>query len=420
MSGYFYERLNTGTHDPLFAKALVFKQGEESCALVFCDLIGIAREVSDKARKEASEQTKIPAKNILIAATHSHTGPLYFGALRDYFHEQAVEKHGSDPAEKVDYPAQLVERIVAAIVEAHKNLAPAALNPASGAARGISFNRRFHMKDGSVRFNPGRKNPDIVRAAGPIDPEVSFVEVHQPGGKRLALLTVFALHLDTVSGTEYSGDYPHYLAQDFDGAVSLFGAGTCGDINHIDVTKDTQPAGQAMAKYLGERLVGAADEAIQRPPAAVPASLAARSSLVPCPLQKYSAEQVARARANMSKIGGKELTFLEQVETYKIVALQSLPKDKLPLEVQVFRLTNDVAIVGLPGEVFVELGLAIKAVSPFKQTIVIELANDAPGYIPTKKAFAEGSYETVNSRIAPGGGELLVEEAIKLLKALKP
>ena len=74
--------------------------------------------------------------------------------------------------------------------------------------------------------------------------------------------------------------------------------------------------------------------------------------------------------------------------------------------------------MGLPGEVFVDLGLAIKRASPFKTTLVIELCQDAPGYIPTKKAFAEGSYETVNSRVAPGGGEKMVETAIRLLKEL--
>ena len=88
--------------------------------------------------------------------------------------------------------------------------------------------------------------------------------------------------------------------------------------------------------------------------------------------------------------------------------------------VQVFRLSRGLAVVGLPGEVFVDLGLAIKRASPFPTTLVIELCQDAPGYIPTEKAFAEGSYETVNSRIAPGGGEMMVEAAVRLLKTLCP
>ena len=80
MSGYFRERLNTGSHDPLQAKALFLRQGDEQAALVFCDLIGIAREVSGRACALAAKKTGIPAANILIAATHSHTGPLYMGA----------------------------------------------------------------------------------------------------------------------------------------------------------------------------------------------------------------------------------------------------------------------------------------------------------------------------------------------------
>jgi neutral ceramidase len=76
-------------------------------------------------------------------------------------------------------------------------------------------------------------------------------------------------------------------------------------------------------------------------------------------------------------------------------------------------------MVGLPGEVFVELGLAIKKASPFETTMVIELANSCPAYIPTRKAFEEGDYEVVNSRVAPGGGEMLVETAVKMLQGLK-
>jgi hypothetical protein len=122
----------------------------------------------------------------------------------------------------------------------------------------------------------------------------------------------------------------------------------------------------------------------------------------------------------MVKAESGDVPFLERVKATKIVDLQSRKGDTLPLEVQVIRLSDDVALVALPGEVFVDLGLAIKKQSPFKTTMVIELANDVPSYIPTKKAFAEGSYETVNSRVAPGGGEMMVEAAVRLLGQLKP
>jgi hypothetical protein len=422
MAGYFRERLNTGTHDPLLAKALVLHQGDQQAALVFCDLVGISRDVSERARKLAAKKTGIPAASILIAATHSHTGPLYAGALREYFHEQAIAAKGTDPHERVDYPTVLAEKIAEAIDRAHRSVQPVALSAGMARQEGLSFNRRFHMKDGTVVFNPGKLNPNIIRSAGPLDPDVGLLRL-RASDKHLALLTVFALHLDTVGGTEYSADFPFYLERKLrpvlgEGGVSLFGAGTCGDINHIDVTKREPQSGQTEAERIGSALAETLRSALpmlrpQRSP-----HLAVRRDIVQAPLQKYGAEAIAQARKDMAKIGTRDLPFLRQVETCKIVSLQMLPKETLPMEVQTFRLSDEVAIVGLPGEIFVELGLAIKKASPFPVTVVVELCNDAPGYVPTVKAFKEGSYETVNSRIQPGGGEKLVETATRLLREL--
>jgi putative membrane-bound dehydrogenase-like protein len=422
MAGYFRERFNTGTHDPLQAKALVLRQGEEQAALVFCDLVGISRDVSDRARKLAAKKTGIPSANILIAATHSHTGPLYMGALRKYFHEQVVAAKGSDPHEKIDYPAALVEKIADAIAKAHKSAKAVALSAGVERQEGLSFNRRFHMKDGTVQFNPGKRNPNIVRPVGPIDPDVGLLRL-RAGDKDLALMSVFALHLDTVGGTEYSADYPFYLERRLRpvlGAegVSLFGAGTCGDINHIDVSKAEPQSGHVETGRIGTTLGDTIRAALPKLRPQNSPRLAVRRTIVHAPLQKYSAEAIAQARNDMAKIGARDLPFLKQVEAYKISSLQMLPGDTLPMEVQVFRLSKDVAIVGLPGEIFVELGLAIKKASPFPITLVVELCNDAPGYVPTRKAFKEGSYETVNSRIQAGGGEKLVEAATRLLKEL--
>jgi hypothetical protein len=422
MSGYFYERLNTGTHDPLQAKALVLRQGEEQAALVFCDLIGISRDVSGRARALAAKKTGIPVEHILIAATHSHTGPLYMGALRNYFHEQAVAARGEDPHEKIDYPSALVEKLAEAIARAKESARPVNLRAGMARQEGLSFNRRFHMKNGSVQFNPGKLNPNIVRPAGPIDPDVGLLRFLS-GDKDLALLTVFALHLDTVGGTEYSADFPFYLDRNLRTAlgsdgVSLFGTGTCGDINHIDVSTKAPQTGQPEAARIGKTLAETVQAALPKLRDARSPRLAVRQAVVNAPLQKYDTEAIAQAKKDLPKIGKRELPFLREVEAYKIVSLQLLPGESLPMEVQVFRLSDEAAVVGLPGEIFVELGMAIKKASPFPVTLVIELCNDAPGYVPTVKAFKEGSYETVNSRVRPGGGEKLVDAATRLFKEL--
>ena len=419
MSGYFRERLSTGTSNPLMAKAVVFRQGDERAAIVTCDIIGLSLDVSSRARRQASRQTGIPAENILISATHSHTGPLYFGALRKHFHDLAVAKGGSDPYEKVDYASELVDKIARVIKQADAAIEPARLEAGSAEQQGLSFNRRFFMKNGTVRFNPGVLNPDIVRAAGPIDSEVPIVFLHGKGVGPSAALVNFALHLDTVGGTKYAADYPFYLEQSLrnrygDKFVLFFGTGTCGDINHIDVTKKQRLKTDYIGKTLAETVKAKAEylRNVTEP------SLAVRSEIVHAPLQRYGPQKVAWARENIRKVGTSELSFLKQVEAYKILAVEMRRGETIPLEVQVFRLARGLAVVGLPGEVFVDLGLAIKRASPFPTTLVIELSQDAPGYIPTKKAFAEGSYETVNSRIAPGGGEMMAEAAVRLLKTL--
>ena len=425
MSGYFRERCSTGVHDPLQAKAMVLRQGPASAALVFCDLIGIAPEASRRARDLAETKTGIPAPNILVAAIHSHTGPLYFGSRREHLHQLALAERGKDPCETVDYGVLLAERVAQAVAEADAKARPVSLEGLTVAAPGLSFNRRFHMKGGGpVRFNPGKLNPNIIKPAGPIDPEIGFLLARDAAtGEALFSLSSFALHLDTVGGTEYSADYPCYLARELRGEfgedfVSLFGIGTCGDINHIDVSHDRRQKGHEEAERIGNALGGVIVGALPSLNSLGNNALALRSAIVDVPLRPCTPEEVATAQAAMVDVVNPKVPFLQRVETNRIVGQASRGGSAIPMEVQVFRLSPGLAIVGLPGEIFVELGLAIKAASPFRTTLVIELANDAPAYIPTKKAFTEGSYETVNSYIASGGGEMLVEQAVALLREL--
>jgi hypothetical protein len=422
MAGYHAERLNTGTHDPLFAKALVFRQGDRKAALVFCDLVGVPRSVTEPARERAGAATGIPAANIAVAATHSHTGPLYFGIMRTRLHEQAVAAHGRDPHEEFDYPAFLVGRIAEAVEAGWKALAPVRLEAGTVPETRLAFNRRFHMKDGTVRFNPGVNNPDIVRSAGPIDPDVGILLLSPPrGGRPIAGLTVFALHLDTVGGTQYSADYPFYLEAALKeafgpGFVALFGAGTCGDINHIDVTRRERARADELGGRLAEDVLGARGRlaAVEGP------SLEVRRASVSCDVQRPSPEERAEARARADLVASGNLPFLERVKTAKVLDLAAhYPEASRAMEVQAFRLGPELAIVTLPGEIFVELGLSIKRRSPFATTLVVELANDCPNYVPTLKAFGEGSYEIVNSRLAPGSGEKLADAAVALLRELE-
>lgn len=437
LAGHFYEILSTGIHDSLWAKSMVLEQDGQKFAFVFCDLIGLTSQISDSARKIASEQTGIPVKNIMISAAHSHTGPLFYGFQHTYFHRHALRESGQDIHEKTDYPGFLVQQIIKAITLADHSLQPVDLQKSQAIESRLSFNRRYYMKEGPVLFNPGPLNPEILAPAGPIDSTVGILLMgSRKSGNYIGGLTVFAMHADCIGGTLISADYPFYLEQTLkskfgQGYISAFGLGTCGDINDIDVKKDQPIYSEENTKKIGEQLgKDVISNLALMKPVSHP-SLAMLSKKILLPLQIPSKEQIDSARELINKLykvrntgaylknaGGESGDFLNRVKMSKYLSLENR-KASVPVEVQAFRIDSNTVIVGLPGELFVELGLSIKKRSPFKNTIVMTVCNDKTSYIPTKKAYAEGSYEVTNSILKPGSGEMLVETALNLLNELK-
>lgn len=423
MAGYFNERFSTATHDPLKAKALVLRQGNEEVAMVFCDLIGLSLHVTKKARELASQRTGIPVSHIVMAATHSHTGPLFDDVRGDYFHQAALAKTGKDPHVTIDYPAFLTGQLAKVIVHAYKKLQPATLEAGIAQRPGLAFNRRYFMKDGTVRFNPGILNPDIVRPAGPTDPDVGMLIVKNQDGQAMGGLTVFAMHCDSIGGTQYSADYPYYIQQTLRSNfgpdyISAFGAGTCGNINHLDVSKKQSYSGFDVAGRNGDSIGQTVVQNLPNIKSVEHPSLACESHTLMVPFQTVTPDQVTSARAEMAHLDDPKTDFETRVKTVQILDLARHGRT-WPMEVQVFRLDNDTAMVCLPAEIFVEFGLAIKKASPFKRTFVISICNDRPAYVPTLEAFHQGGYEVWNSRVQPGGGEKLTDTAIRLLDELK-
>jgi hypothetical protein len=157
--------------------------------------------------------------------------------------------------------------------------------------------------------------------------------------------------------------------------------------------------------------------------------LSARSRILDIPLQSFTDEDLVWAtNVDNSQLSGKSeepderQQFLNSVKRRRILWLNE-QKEKgitsLPVEVQTFRISENTAIVTVPGELFVELGLTIKNHSPFENTFVVELANNSISYVPNKKAFAHGGYEVENSWLIPGGGEMMVAAAIDMLRELE-
>jgi hypothetical protein len=428
-AGGYREEISTGVHDPLYAKALVFEHGGQRAALVVCDLCSIGKEISDAARRKASERTGIPVANIVISATHTHGGPEYYGVLWEIWRDATLEKHGKDIHAPTDYVSRLVEGCAEAIVQADARKRPVTLDWGVAQLKGVAFNRRFLMKDGVTVMNPGKLNKNIVRAAGPVDEEFPMVLFRDAvSGRPLSSLSAFAIHVAVYGGGPFSADFPALLQDNLRATlgaefVSVFGEGTAGDTNHIDASSDRSQPWETETPRIGAAMSDAFLKAIPGMMRESRPSVAVRSVRVPIPLQEVTEEQVVRAREVLSLKLVPNPGFLVSVEAYRILWNQKMrQRDGASMldEVQAIRLGEDVAVVTLPHEIFVEHGMAIKKRSPFRNTLVISLANDVDFYVPTRKAFAEGGYEVCTSPMKPGGGEILVDAAVKLLQELKP
>ena len=244
-----------------------------------------------------------------------------------------------------------------------------------------------------VVFNPGVLNSNIVSPADPTDPDVGILVVK---GKKwqqaIGGLTIFAMHCDTIGGTQYSADYPYYIEQTLRTAftqsyISAFGAGTCGDINHIDVSKKQNYSGFDVSEHIGSTI---GDTIIRDLPNLKPLtqpSLDSRSETLTLPLQTVTPEEIEEAKSNMSNAGTiRTFDFTAKVQTVKVTGTSrdAVCHDLRPMEIQVFRLDADTAIV-LPARrnFLSSLAWPSKKPRPSSALSSFSICNDRPAYMPT-------------------------------------
>jgi neutral ceramidase len=415
MAGYYYERGAEKIHDDLFSKALVIEKDGKKIAIVSCDIISVSEDIVAEVRSLVQKSTGIPADNVMISATHAHTGPV--------IPKKDSRGQGSDLL--ASYIQKLPGLIAESIKQANDARKPAKLSFGLGHEESISFNRRFFMTDGTVGWNPGKLNPKIIKPAGPIDPEVFVLYAETDDGKPVSTYVNFALHLDNTGGMEISADLPYTLSSILgkikdQNMVTLFGQGCSGNINHINVKTEEAQSSFAEAARLGTVLSAEVIKTYTRMQPVDISTITVKKRIVNLPLAEFSVDDLPAARATVARYGKSDAApFLDFVYSFKIIELYNRKGKPIEAEIQVFAIGNDLAIVSLPGEVFTELGTYIRNRSPFARTIVVELTNGSIGYIPDRKAYIEGNYEPISARVAPGAGELLVENAIQMLNELK-
>ncbi|MGE5295518.1 MAG: neutral/alkaline non-lysosomal ceramidase N-terminal domain-containing protein [Solirubrobacterales bacterium] len=387
--------------DGLFAKAMVLSDGATTIAIVSTDLLYTPLEdITNPVRALVNKRTGIPEKNIMVCATHTHSGP-------EVFTRSKVPSEGRLDAGLIDqaYCNVLVSRIADSVQMAHQNLQDVRIGASLGSLPEVLFNRRPIAADGQARM--AFTVPEAVAATrrietgsdgrvhavftlppgeaplefGPIDPTVLALRVENANGQVVGSLIGLGCHpvcIYPFLSTTISADYPGVATravEQVEGGTSLFLLGLAG--NAVPLRRDVKPCEQ-----LGKALAGEALKRLQMTAASADVVLktATREVSLPC-----------KADA---------------------------PSPSLKTEIQVIML-GDACILGLPGEILVEVGLAIKDKAPTKNLFIATLANDVVGYVSLRDAYKQGGYEPTSATyLAEGAGEILVEQALSLIEEI--
>ncbi len=385
--------------DELFAKAIVLNDGTTTIAIVSADLLyAPLEEITGPVRARIREKTGIPTQNIMVCATHTHSGP-------EVFTRSKVPADGRLPASQIDqsYLQILVRKMADSVLIAHRNMQDVRIGATIGTLPEVHYNRRPITEDGRTKTmftipeaaaatrkveirSDGRTRAvftlppgETPLEFGAIDPAVAVLRMEDPNGCVLGSLIGLGCHPVCIYphlSTTVSADYPGVatkVVEQAEGGTSLFLLGLAG--NAVPLRRDVKPCEQ-----LGKALGG---EALRR-------------------LQTISTSGDVALKAATREV---TLPFKTDADP-----------DHITTEIQVLKL-GDTCILGLPGEVLVEVGLAIKDRAGVGNLLIATLANDAIGYVCHRQAYKEGGYEPGSgTHLAEGAGEILIEQALALIE----
>jgi len=390
--------------DELYGRALVLNDGANTLAIISVDLLyAPLEEITNPVRASVAERVGIPEQNVMVCATHTHSGP-------DIFTNAKLPLESRIAPEDIDqaYVHTVVGKLASAVQMAHSDMRDARIGAAKGELPEVLYNRRPKGADGQVQmaftlppeitatrrievgpdgrtrvtFTMPPEQADLT--FGPIDPTVYVLRVEDPNGRIVGSLFGFGCHPVSVypyRSTTISADYPARamrVVEQAEGGVSLFVLSLAG--NTVPIRRDLGPCEQ-----IGKALGAEALRRLQFVATTDDVTLAARRCSLALPSKDPGAP------------GPQEITT----------------------EIQVLRL-GDVYILGLPGEVLVEVGLAIKDKAGIDKLFVTSMTNDSIGYVCHAAAYAEGAYEPVRgTHLAPGAGEALITRALAVIGEMK-
>lgn len=400
--------------DPLYIRSVVF-ENEGLAVLLYFDLCAMREPVGAQIREETAKCLGCSPEDVFVACTHTHTGPNVSNAAGVY-----------DEA----YVERLCQLAVHTALLAKNDLHPAQMLFAKDTLPGLSFVRRYYMKDGTVQTNPTIRDPNIDRPASEADESIQLLRIVREGAREIALVN-FQCHADvikTVGGKmAISADFPAEVCRTLEDALPgldcIYCNGPCGDLNQTDRKNLPEGAsrwGRRYCQHMGRTIAGKilSMYTYAQPLEAGPVRCAQRR--IEIPVKKPTAEDIARSQqivdnAQQYRTGEmKDTTTL--YEAYMYLGLAKYPDDP-KTQVSVFRV-GQFALAGIPGEPFCEVGKRIRAQSPYELQFALCLTNGAEGYFPMMDAFSVNGYESRTTRFQPGVGELMADTAVALLQEL--
>lgn len=428
MRGFARAQVSTGVHDDLHSRSLVVEDRNGNTAvLMTVALCGMSEDYLERIREGVHAKTGIPSGNIVVSCTHTHSGP-NVGAGYDTINKEEVDASVAS----LKYRAFLVDRCVASAVHAWESRVPGRIAVSSTNVFELGRNRR--------RLLYGGLHPD---------PEVGIIKVEDANGKLLGVAFNYGCHPSGIDwhNTLFTEDWPYYAIREVkkgvgDGVWVAFYQAAEGDIG-VGYSAELSAVGVDMPVRTYEYSERKGKQMADAVLSALPGIAPSRDPLVRVAIDRFeyplrteypvTVEQAEREVADTKKrladiekipeLRNTRLCDSAKVDEFKAVqrlttARRFFSDEKRPatrsLEQMAVRI-GDAVFVTFPGELFSEIGLAIKDRSPLRKTYVIGLTCGPGGYLPSAKEFLEGDYEVNGSAYSPLTEKVCVESSLSLI-----
>ena len=428
LRGYFHQRLTEGVLDDLEVNTVAVSKDGNTVLLIALDCEACTTDYCYLAREAVAKATGLPQHAIYLHSTHTHVAPCL--------------GYEADDTNDIDreYYSYVVKKICDSCIYAINDLKPAKMGIAFSKAERVGFNRRYLMKDGSTKTNPGVNNPDIVRSIGLLDERVNVIRFERERGDNIVIGN-YGNHPDVIGNNLVSADWLGFARRTFERAIDntkcVFFNGAQGDINHVNVAPkggdlngmfndfDDVTRGYPHSRHIGNVIAGAMMSVYEKveyiPVKEVKSNevIVNVASNMPKPEDMerayYIQKMVDEGRRHELPEKGMLLTTV-MAEARRMIRLEHGP-EFFPMNLTAIKI-GDVAFMGIPGEPFTGVGMGLKEANGYKMVCPTCLTNGSRGYFPMKDSYDEGGYEARSSNYKAGVAETIIAEGVKVLESL--